>query len=136
MYVSKEKEVTTLQGGVERLRRSASRCNRPCYGLVTHVATYPGLMTRPNLVRQRFLAELNDWLDPALLYHCFTGEDDPERLAHVNRLQPALQEPLLAKAEREWPARLQAIAAARHKEHQQSKAMVQQFILGLNHPYP
>lgn len=63
-------------------------------------------MNRPNLVRQRFLAELNAWLDPALLYHCFTGEDDPERLAHVNRLQPALQGPLLAKAEREWPARL------------------------------
>jgi hypothetical protein len=91
-------------------------------------------MERPNLVRQRFLDELSAWLDPALLYHCFTGEDDPERLAHVNRLQPALQEPLLAKAEREWPARLQAIAAARRTEQQKSKTMVQQFILGLSNP--
>lgn len=86
-------------------------------------------MARPNLVRDRFIAQLNAWLDPALLYHCFTGEDDPVRLAHVQRLYPALQEPLLAKAEREWPARLQAIAQARLAERRQSKAMVQQYIL-------
>jgi len=97
---------------------------------------YAGPMTRPNLVRQRFLDELNAWLDPSLLYHCFTGEDDPERLAHVNRLHPALQEPLMAKAERKWPARLEAIAAERRSEQQQSKAMVQQFILGINSSQP
>ena len=85
-------------------------------------------MTRPNLVRQRFLAELESWLTPGLLYHCFTGEDDPYRLAHVERLQPALQEPLLNKAEREWPARLQRIAAARKAEQQQSKAMVRSYV--------
>lgn len=68
-------------------------------------------MTRPNLVRERFLADLETWLTPSLLYHCFTGEDDPYRLAHVERLQPALQGPLLDKAEREWPARLQRWSA-------------------------
>ncbi len=88
-------------------------------------------MTRPNLVRDRFLADLDAWLSPGLLYHCFTGEDDPERLAHVNRLQPALQGPLLAKAAREWPARLDAIAEARRRQQEQSKAMVQQFVLSV-----
>lgn len=93
-------------------------------------------MTQPNLVRQRFLDELNDWLSPSLLYHCFTGENDPVRLAHIDRLYPALQEPLLAKVEREWPARLQQIAAARKAKAQQSSAMVQQFVLTLQHPLP
>ncbi len=92
-------------------------------------------MSRPNLVRQRFLAELHEWLTPDLLYHCFTGEDDPERLAHVARLQPALQEPLLAKAEREWPARLQALAEARRIERLESKRVVQQFVLAFE-PHP
>lgn len=93
-------------------------------------------MTRPNLVRERFLADLETWLSPGLLYHCFTGEDDPERLAHVDRLQPALQGPLLAKAAREWPARLQAIADARRTQREQSKAMVQQFVLAVQPAYP
>jgi hypothetical protein len=94
-------------------------------------------MTRPNLVRQRFLAELESWLTPALLYHCFSGEDDPYRLAHVERLQPALQEPLLNKAEREWPERLQRIATARKAEQQQSKAMVRSYVqLSCRHAEP
>lgn len=85
-------------------------------------------MPRPNLVRDRFLSELNAWLTPGLLYHCFTGEDDPYRLAHVERLQPALQGPLLDKAEREWPARLQRLAEARRAEQQQSKALVRSYV--------
>ena len=85
-------------------------------------------MARPNLVRQRFLAELNAWLTPSLLYHCFTGESDPYRLAHVERLQPALQEPLLNKAEREWPAHLKRLAEARRAEQQHSKALVRSYV--------
>jgi hypothetical protein len=42
---------------------------------------------KPNLVRDRFLRQLNHWLDPALLYHCFTGENDGEELARINNLQ-------------------------------------------------
>ena len=91
-------------------------------------------MSRPNLVLQRFLADLDDWLTPDLLYHCFTGEADPQRLAHVARLQPALLEPLLAKAEREWPARLQAIAEARRTKRLESKRAVEQFVLSLVPP--
>lgn len=136
MYVSKEKEVTTLQGGQSACSAVGLGVTGPVMVPLRLLKPYAGPMTRPNLVRQRFLAELNAWLDPALLYHCFTGEDDAERLAHVNRLHPALQEPLLAKAELEWPARLQAIAAARRSEQQQSKAMVQQFILRLNSSQP
>jgi hypothetical protein len=85
-------------------------------------------MTRPNLVRDRFLAELNSWLTPSLLYHCFTGESDAYRLAHVERLQPALQEPLINKAEREWPQRLERIAAERKAQKQESKAVVRAFV--------
>ena len=85
-------------------------------------------MAQPNLVRQRFLADLDAWLTPGLLYHCFTGEDDPNTLAHVERLQSALQGPLLAKAERQWPERLQAIAAERLAQKQQSKALVRTYV--------
>ena len=85
-------------------------------------------MERPNLVRQRFLAELESWLTPSLLYHCFTGEDDPYRLAHIEKLEPALQEPLLKKAEQLWPQRLAHIAALRKTEQQSSKAMVKSYV--------
>lgn len=85
-------------------------------------------MARPNLVRDRFLAELNAWLTPGLLYHCLTGESDPETLAHVQQLQPALQGPLLARAERQWPARLQALAAARNAAQQRSQEQVRRFV--------
>lgn len=86
-------------------------------------------MTRPNLVRDRFIKDLNRWLTPSLLYHCFTGEGDPYRLAHVDKLDPWLQEPLLNKAEREWPARLKQIAEHRRAEQTKSKQAVNQFIL-------
>ncbi len=85
-------------------------------------------MAQPNLVRQRFLADLDAWLTPGLLYHCFTGEDDPCRLAHVEGLYPALRGPLLAKAERQWPEHLQAIAAERLAQKQQSKALVRTYV--------
>jgi hypothetical protein len=88
-------------------------------------------MSRPNRIAERFLAELDAWLTPDLLYHCFTGEDDPYRLAHIAKLEPSLLEPLLNKAEREWPARLQRIAEQRRAERQQSKQAVQQFVLGI-----
>jgi hypothetical protein len=86
-------------------------------------------MTRRNLVRERFLAELDAWLTPDLIYHCFTGEDDPLELARIAKLDPWLLEPLLNKVEREWPDRLASIAAARKREKQLSKQAVQQFIL-------
>ena len=85
-------------------------------------------MDRPNLVRDRFLSDLAEWLTPSLLYHCFTGEDDPYRLAHIEDMQPALQEPLLNKAEREWPQRLAHIAALRQEQKRESKAMVQTYV--------
>jgi hypothetical protein len=88
-------------------------------------------MTSTNIVRDRFIADLSRWLTPDLLYHCFTGEDDPYRLAHIAKLEPSLLEPLLNKAEREWPARLQRIAEQRRAERQQSKQAVQQFVLGI-----
>jgi hypothetical protein len=85
-------------------------------------------MKSSNLVRDRFMAELHSWLTPSLLYHCFTGEDDARRLAHVERLQSALQGPLLNKAEREWPQRLERIAAERKAQKQESKAAVSAFV--------
>jgi DNA-binding FrmR family transcriptional regulator len=85
---------------------------------------------KPNLVRDRFLRQLNHWLDPALLYHCFTGENDGEKLARINNLQsqPWLLEPLLNKVEREWPQRLQQIADARKAQKLLDKKVVETFL--------
>ena len=85
-------------------------------------------MKRHNLVRQRFLDELENWLTPSLMYHCFTGEDDPYQLARIDRLDPSLQESLLAKAQREWHQRLDQIAALRKEQKRESKAVVRSFV--------
>ena len=85
-------------------------------------------MKRANLVRDRFLAELESWLSPSVLYHAFTGEDDAYRLAHIERLDPSMQEPLLNKVMRKWPQRLDRIAAERMELNQESKAVVRAFV--------
>jgi hypothetical protein len=85
-------------------------------------------MERPNLVRDRFLADLAEWLAPSLLFHAFTGEDDPYRLASVESLQPAQRHFLLNMAELQWPLRLESIAAERQEQKQQSKAVVRTFV--------
>lgn len=90
-------------------------------------------MTRPNRIADRFVADLHAWLTPDLLYHCFTGEDDPLTLAHIAKMDPSLQEPLLNKAERLWPQRLEHIAAAREIQKKQDKAAVKQFIIKFTH---
>ena len=86
-------------------------------------------MKQPNRIRDRFIADLEIWLTPDLLYHCFTGEDDPIELARIAKLGPWLLEPLLNKAEREWPDRLARIAAKNKKEKQESKRVVDQFVI-------
>jgi len=88
-------------------------------------------MTRPNRIAERFLAELNAWLTPDLLYHCFTGETDEQELERIAKLDHVLQSSLLAKVERLWPERLKQIAANRKREKQEDKAAVQQFVLSL-----
>jgi hypothetical protein len=88
-------------------------------------------MTRPNLIADRFIGDLYAWLTPDLLYHCFTGEEYPRTLAHIAKLQPSLQEPLLNKAERLWPQRLEQIAAASEIQKKQDKAAVHQFVIKL-----
>jgi hypothetical protein len=85
-------------------------------------------MKRSNLVRDRFLAELNSWLTPSILYHCFTGEGDAYQLANVERLQPAQRHILLNMAEQQWPKRLESIAAERKAKKQESKAAVRAFV--------
>ena len=85
-------------------------------------------MKRSNLVRDRFLAELNSWLTPSVLYHCFTGESDAYRLAHVERIQPAQRHILLNIAELQWPERLHRIAEERKAQKQESKAAVRAFV--------
>ena len=80
-----------------------------------------------NLVRKRFLDEMDKWLTPDLLYHCFTGESDPDRLAHVAGLDHALQSSLLAKVEREWPNRLNAIAEDRQHQRNESRRLVRTY---------
>lgn len=89
-------------------------------------------MTRPNRVAERFLAELDAWLTPDLLYHCFTGESDPQELERIAKLDHVLQASLLEKVERLWPERLEQLATNRKREKQEDKAAVQQFILQLS----
>jgi hypothetical protein len=90
-------------------------------------------MTRPNRIAERFLAELDAWLTPDLLYHCFTGESDDTELERIAKLDHVLQSSLLAKVERLWPQRLEQIAANRKRQKQEDKAAVQQFVLKLCH---
>lgn len=89
-------------------------------------------MTRPNTIADRFIADLYAWLTPDLLYHCFTGEDEPDELERIAKLDHVLQSSLLAKVERLWPERLEQIAASRKREKQQDKAAVQQFVLQIS----
>lgn len=84
---------------------------------------------KQNPLKARFLAELDAWLTPDLLYHAFTGESDPYELARIAKLDHVLQSSLLDKVERLWPQRLEAIAAARHKEKQESAEAVHQYVL-------
>jgi len=93
-------------------------------------------MKRANLVRDQFLAELESWLSPSVLYHAFSGESDAYRLAHIERLDPLMQEPLLNKAMREWPERLERIAAERMELKQESKAVVRAFVESATAPSP
>lgn len=89
-------------------------------------------MITPNRIRDRFLADLDAWLTPELLYHCFSGEKDPDELKRIGKLDHVLQSSLLAKVERLWPERLEQLAAIRKREKQEDKNTVQQFVLGFN----
>lgn len=86
-------------------------------------------MKKPDPIRARFLADLDGWLTPELLYHAFTGESDPYELARIAKLNHTLQSSLLSKVERLWLDRLAGIAAARHKEKQDSTKAVHQYVL-------
>ena len=88
-------------------------------------------MINPNRVRDRFLADLDAWLTPELLYHCFTGESDPDELERIGKLDHVLQSSLLDKVEALWPKRLELIAQSRRKEQRESKAAIQQFVLSV-----
>lgn len=85
-------------------------------------------MRLTNHARDRFIRELDDWLTPDLLYHCFTGEGDANRLARVVSLDHVLQSALLEKVERQWPERLQSIAAERRAEWLRSKAITSAYV--------
>lgn len=84
-----------------------------------------------NPIKARFLADIDEWLTPELLYHAFTGESDEYELARIAKLDHALQSSLLSKVERLWPERLAAIAEARHKEKQDGAKAVHQYVLKL-----
>ena len=83
----------------------------------------------PNPLKARFLAELDRWLTPELLYHGFTGESDPSELERIADLDHALQSSLLSKVERLWPERLAAIAATRKRKKQDGANAVNQYVL-------
>lgn len=89
------------------------------------------MSNNPDPIRDRYIADLRQWLTPDLLYHCFTGENDSEELERIANLDHALQQTLLERVERLWPDRLAQIAANNRKEKQVSKKAVQQYILKL-----
>lgn len=79
-------------------------------------------------MKEKFLAELEAWLTPELMYHAFTGESDPYELARIAKLDHVLQSSLLNKVERLWPERLAAIADSRRKEKQSDIQAVTQYV--------
>jgi hypothetical protein len=90
------------------------------------------LLSGPERFRRKYQADLVEWLTPDLLYHAFTGEDDDYELARIARLDHVLLTALLDKVEKQWPARLEQIAKARRDEKEESKQVVQQFIINFN----
>jgi hypothetical protein len=90
-------------------------------------------MKRPDPIRERYLNDLHAWLTPDLLYHCFTGENDDEELERIKKLDHVRQVSLLEAAERVWPQRLQQIADSRKAQKQESKEIVEQFVMRFTH---
>lgn len=91
------------------------------------------LLVGQDRIKRRYLAELHQNLPIDVLYHCFTGERDEVELERVANLDHVRQMSLLEAVERIWPQRLQQIADERRTETQESKEVVQQFILSLTH---
>lgn len=105
-------------------KTTAAQCRRRACGLSL-------LLSGPERFQRKYKADLETWLNAELLYHCFTGENDDYKLARVYHLDHVLQSSLLEKAEREWPARLEMLRQERVKEKQESKQLVQQFVLAV-----
>ena len=82
-------------------------------------------------IRDRYLTDLRTWLTPELLYHCFTGESNPEELERIAKLEHVLQQSLLDRVARLWPDRLEQIAAKRRRTKQDSKEAVEQYVLNI-----
>lgn len=62
-------------------------------------------------VKQRFLEQLDDWLDDGLLYYAFSGEH-----VHWKTADTDYKRELLNKAFASWPERLQRIQQIRHSK--------------------
>lgn len=101
---------------------SAKTCRRVSCGLSL-------LLSGPDRFNRRYQAQLQEDLPPDVLYHCFTGERDPNELERIAKLDHVRQSALLDAVERIWPQRLQQIAEARRIDMAESKAAVQQFVL-------
>ena len=85
-------------------------------------------MAKPDRIKDRYLKDLDAWLTPELLYHCFTGEDDPDELERIRKLDYVRQVSLLDAAFKIWPQRLHQISQMTRKERRESKARVQKFV--------
>ena len=86
-------------------------------------------LSGPELFAKKYLEELEDWLEPVLLYHCFTGEDDGYKLGWFAGLDHTLQQTMLDKAFKEWPNRLERIATENRQEKQELDKKAEQFVL-------
>jgi hypothetical protein len=106
--------------------RASKETAKACRYLQCGLSLY---LLGPDRFRRRYLAQMIANFPPYVLYHCFTGENDDVELARINKLDPSVLEPLLNKAEREWPDRLARIAAQNKREKQESERVVDQFII-------
>lgn len=88
------------------------------------------LLSGQDRFQRKYKANLEEFLTPELMYHIYTGEDDEYELDRVAFLDHTLQDALLAKAEREWPARLEQISRMTRKEKRESKKSVQKYLHG------
>ena len=107
-------------------KRASKETAKACRQLQCGLSLY---LLGPDRFRRRYHAEMIQNFPPYVLYHCFTGENDDVELARIANLDPWLLEPLLNKAEREWPDRLARIAAQNKSKKQESKRVVDQFII-------
>jgi|DEB0MinimDraft_6_1074348.scaffolds.fasta_scaffold02493_2 flavodoxin len=78
-------------------------------------------------VRDRFRAELHEWLDFQMTYYAFTGDWLSDEFCQKKDASDRAL--LIKRAARDWPARLAELEFRRKKQKHENKKAVKQFVL-------